>query len=220
VTAVDPGPLDYGAPFTLGQAQAHLSSGRLGPQISWHRADPLVFLESAASETQYDVAILALCTWYFASPSVLTQILKALISRAKRVCIAEWSLIASTPSAYPHVLATLAQATVESNNPASTSNVRTIFSPTSIIHSALSSGWALKVERKFQPAKGTLDGRWEVAPVVGEKYVKEAERLIKDEKARSVAIALRDAVVASVETVGGIKEVDSMDVWCGEFVRS
>jgi hypothetical protein len=109
---------------------------------------------------------------------------------------------------------------VESNNPVSASNVRTIISPTSIIYSALSSGWALKVERKFQPAKGTLDGRWEVAPVVGERCLKEVERLINDEKARSVAIALRDAVVASVEMVGGIKEVDSMDVWCREFVRS
>jgi len=59
-----------------------------------------------------------------------------------------------------------------------------------------------------------------VAPVVGERYLKEMERLINDEKARSVAIALRDAVVASVGMVGGIKEVESMDVWRGEFVRS
>lgn len=212
-----------GSPFTLGQAQAHLSAGPLGPRITWKQVDPLLFLQSSPSpsptETQYDVAILAICIWYFASPGVLAQILEALSTRAKRVCIAEWSLTASTLSAYPHVLAALAQAAVECHNPTSVSNVRTILSPSAIVSSASAAGWTLKNERMFQPAKGTLDGMWEVGAVVDEGYLKEAQRLIQDEKERSVAIALRDAVVASLEAVGGTKGVDSMSVWCGEFVR-
>jgi hypothetical protein len=77
----------------------------------------------------------------------------------------------------------------------------------------------LKSERRFQPAKGTLDGMWEVRAVVDEGYLKEAHRLVQSEKERSVVHALRDAVLASLEAVGGTKGVDSMDVWCGEFVK-
>ena len=63
----------------------------------------------------------------------------------------------------------------------------------------------------FQPAKGTLDGLWEVGAVV-EGYLKAVQRLVQDEKERSVTIALRGAVLASLEVVGGIKGLDSMDV--------
>lgn len=43
--------------------------------------------------------------------------------------------------------------------------------------------------------------------------------MIQDEKERSVAIALKNAVASNLETVGGMKQVDSIDVWRAEFVR-
>ncbi|ETW74630.1 hypothetical protein HETIRDRAFT_456205 [Heterobasidion irregulare TC 32-1] len=98
VTGVDPGALDYGSPFTLGQAQAHLSAGPLGPRITWAHADPLAFLAARAPDAPpFDVAVLSLCTWYFASPRVLSALLAALAPHATRLCVAEWSLSAARP---------------------------------------------------------------------------------------------------------------------------
>ncbi len=55
------------APFTLAQAQGHLSSGPIGGRIAFHRADPVTFLKDQADKT-WDVAVLAHCIWYFNLP--------------------------------------------------------------------------------------------------------------------------------------------------------
>lgn len=44
VYAVDPGKLDYGAPFTLGQAQGHLGRGNLGAWIRWVGRETVEFV--------------------------------------------------------------------------------------------------------------------------------------------------------------------------------
>ncbi|KAE9386895.1 S-adenosyl-L-methionine-dependent methyltransferase [Gymnopus androsaceus JB14] len=218
VTAVDPGSLDYGSPFTLGQAQSHLSAGRLGPRITWKQGDPLDFLRSE-SNTEYDVTVLSICIWYFASPSVLVPILRALSTRSKRIFIAEWSLSASKMESQPHVLAALTQAALECRKPSSISNVRTVLSPVAIEASAKEAGWVVESRDVVHPKDNVLDGKWEVQAVINDGFLKQVEDSVKDERERGVVYALRDSVVASVEKVGGIGKITSMDVWCAIFIR-
>ncbi|KIP07881.1 hypothetical protein PHLGIDRAFT_29844 [Phlebiopsis gigantea 11061_1 CR5-6] len=213
VTAVDPASLDYGSPYTLGQAQSHLSSGRLGSRITWKQASPLTFLEES-TET-YDVAVLAHCLWYFSSPEVIAQTLRLLAARAKKVCIAEWSLSTSTPGAQAHLLAVLTQASLECRKTETTSNVRTVVAPVRIKELAASAGLVLDHEGLVTPGEGVRDGGWEAGTVVSKAFEAEVQESVKDERERSVVLALRDATVTSVAKLGGAKNVMPMDVWAG-----
>ncbi|KAI0258115.1 S-adenosyl-L-methionine-dependent methyltransferase [Gloeopeniophorella convolvens] len=218
VTAVDPGPLDYGSPFTLGQAQEHISSGRLGSRITWKQADPLAFLES--DETTYDVAVLALCIWYFHDPSVLAATLSALVKRARSIFIAEWSLKASNPAAHPHILAALTQAALESQKTNPHSNIRYAATPAAIKEAATAAEWTFVSERTVVPADNILDGRWEVDLVRSAKFKMEIETFVADVRQRSAVVAMREATLAALEVVGGLKGVRSMDVWVASFTQN
>ncbi|KZO93317.1 S-adenosyl-L-methionine-dependent methyltransferase [Calocera viscosa TUFC12733] len=227
VVALDPAPLSYGAPYTLGQAQSHLSSGPLGPRITWVQSSPLDYLSSlppppsgqATSSSSFDIAVLAHCLWYFSSPSLLQQTLAALKPHARSLCLAEWSLVATERDAQPHVLAALTQAALECRKKESESNVRTVLSPLRVKALAEAAGWTVKSEASVQPGKGMLDGKWEVQAVMSKDFEKEVEEVVEDERERGVVLALRDAVAASLEAVeGGEKGVRAMDVWVGVFV--
>lgn len=216
VTAVDPAPPDYGSPYTIGEAQAHLSAGRLGPRIHWVRTDPLEFLR-ADDTLQYDVAVLAHSPWYFASPSLLLDTLRLLSTRAKKVCIAEWSLSSpGSPATNAHVLAVLAQAALECHKaPEETrSNVRTVLSPAQLKKVAAEAGLQVDGECTVTPARGIYDGMWEAKAVVGERFTKEVEEVVKNEREKSVVLALRDATLACISQLErGVKDVRSMDTW-------
>lgn len=163
--------------------------------------------------------VLAHCFWYFSSPEVIAETLRLLSTRAKKVCVAEWSLsTAPTHPAYAHVLAVLTQAALECRKVAdkSRSNVRTIVSPARIKELATTSGLQVEKEGVVTPGPKVYDGQWEVAVVVGDNFVKEVQRNVQDERERSVVFALRDATIASVESLEGkVKDVRAMDAWCG-----
>ncbi|KAI0042008.1 SAM-dependent methyltransferase-like protein [Auriscalpium vulgare] len=217
VTAVDPGPLDYGSPFTLGQAQAHLSAGRLGSRITWKQAEPIPLLES--DETDYDAAVISLCIWYFHAPSVLAATLAALAKRVRTVYIAEWSLSSVSGAGQTHILAALTQAALDTHKEAPRSNIRIAVSPVAIKAAANAAGWVDAGERTFAPADHVLDGKWETMEVQGERFLKSIHETVHDERLRSVVVALRDTTLRSLESVGGMKGVKSMDVWCATFHR-
>ncbi|KAI8303242.1 hypothetical protein K4K61_007248 [Colletotrichum sp. SAR11_59] len=102
VVVVDPAELDYGAPYTLGQAQSHISQGLLGSRVTWVQQPPLDYLSSLSSTSEsktFDATVLAHCMWYFASPSVIISTFRALKQHSKRLLLAEWSLVATDPSA-------------------------------------------------------------------------------------------------------------------------
>lgn len=220
VDAVDPGALDYGAPFTLAQAQDYLKQSAVGERISWHQATPEKYLEEtrhAGEEAQWDVAILAHCIWYFASPSVLTSILGALRGRARRVCIAEYALSASEKAGVPHVLAVLARGMLESFKGESKQNVRSPLGPRAIKEMAAETGWELtEGERKITPGEGLLDGEWEVGSVKSAAFLREVEVCMEDERSKAIVGTARDAVLNAVEGLGELK-VRTMDVWVASF---
>ncbi|KAK3694232.1 hypothetical protein B0T22DRAFT_374319 [Podospora appendiculata] len=213
VDAVDPAPSDYGSPFTLGEAQAHLLRGPLGARIAFHCADPVAFLQSSAADpaARWDVAVLAHCIWYFASAEVLAGVLGALRGRVDVVCVAEYALRASEPAAVPHVLAALA-ATGGSD---STANIRTPLSPRAVKAVAARAGWRLQGEDMVVPDAALSDGFWEAAAVVADDI--EAEGTGEFERVGMAAA--RDATVAAVELVGGVKNVRTMDVWVATLVE-
>ncbi|KAH7929197.1 S-adenosyl-L-methionine-dependent methyltransferase [Leucogyrophana mollusca] len=214
VTAIDPAPLDYGDPYTLGEAQAHLKASPLGARMNFVRANTEDIL--AADDTIYDVAVLAHCIWYFASPSALLATLRALSPRATRISLAEWSLAASHPAAVPHLLAALAQASLECRKPASVSNIRTVLSPRALGALAGEAGLRVVGEGVVESPGGMEDGQWEVVAVLGRGFGEEVGGAVGDERERGVVCAMRDAVAASKEGLGG-ERVRAMDVWWGCF---
>ncbi|KAK0632966.1 S-adenosyl-L-methionine-dependent methyltransferase [Immersiella caudata] len=218
VTAIDPASPDYGAPFTLAQAQSHLSSGPLGPLITFHRADPVAFLNAipTSADPKWDVAILAHCIWYFPSSTTLDEMLSALRGRVKRVCIAEWALHATEQAASAHVLAALARATFEAHRAGSKENIQTTLSPRAIREAAARAGWKVEKEGTVVPERELSDGFWEVGTVVDEEFLEDVEREVKDERVKAVLRSARDATVAAAK--GGVGKVRSMDVWVATLI--
>ncbi|KAM7220626.1 putative SAM-dependent methyltransferase [Rhypophila decipiens] len=225
IDAVDPAPLDYGAPFTIGQAQSHLSAGPLGQLITWHQADPLEFLSSTADAQEaengkrWDMAILAHCIWYFKSPTALQEILSALKGRVKDVLIAEYALHAAEKDAVPHVLAALARAGFEAHRTASQENIQTTLSPVGIKKIAQVAGWKVQGEDVIIPEAELSDGQWEVGTVLGREFVDNVEREVGDERVKAFLGAARNAVIAAVGGVGGLEKVRTMDVWAARLLE-
>ncbi|KAI1182854.1 SAM-dependent methyltransferase [Nemania serpens] len=217
VDAVDPGAPDYGAPFTLSQAQQHISASPVGDRITWHRATPQDFL-SAAHDTVWDVAVLAHCIWYFASEQELQAILEALHGRVKRLCVAEYALHATERPAIPHVLAVLARGSLESFKEESSENVRSPLSPTSIKKVATRARWSCTHESFVIPEPGLLDGFWEVGTVLSDHFLREVNQAVPHERMRVVVTSARDAVIAAVSALDGAK-VRTMDVWVAAFTQ-
>lgn len=210
-----------GAPYTLGQAQDHISQGPLGRRITWVQqspADYLFSLEAGESKT-FDVTVLAHCLWYFHSPSIVLSTFRALKQQSKRFLLAEWSLVATQSSAQPHVLAALAQAALECRKSESDSNVRTVLGPKRLTELAQAAGWQLENENRVRPGEGLLDGQWDVGACLSSSFEKEVKEQVSDERERDVVFALRDACEASLNVVqGGQRRVTSMDVWVASFV--
>jgi hypothetical protein len=163
--------------------------------------------------------VLSHCLWYFSSSSLILSTFRTLKQHSKRLLLAEWSLVATDPSAQPHVLAALTQASLECRKPESESNVRTVLGPKRLTELALAAGWQLETETRVQGGEGLLDGQWEVSACLSSSFKKEVEEQVSDERERDVVLALRDACEASLEGVqGGRKGVRCMDIWVASFV--
>ncbi|KAF1927514.1 uncharacterized protein M421DRAFT_169181 [Didymella exigua CBS 183.55] len=219
VVALDPADLDYGSPYTLGQAQGHISQGPLGRQITWVQQSPQEYLSSLSSgdSKTFHATVLAHCLWYFSSPSLILSTFRAIRQHSKRLLLAEWSLVA-TPFSQPHVLAALTQAALECRKPESISNVRMVLSPKRLTQLALAAGWQLEGETSVQAGEDLLDGQWEVSACLSPSFEKQVEEYVNDERERGVILALRDACEVSLEGVhGGRSGIRGMDVWVASF---
>ncbi|CUA71879.1 hypothetical protein RSOLAG22IIIB_04825 [Rhizoctonia solani] len=222
VTGVDPAPLDYGAPATLGQAQSHLLKSKIGHRMSFVQANPIEFLSSPENQNTFDTAVLAHCIYYMSSPTTLLNTFRALFNAPSihQVCIAEYALSSSHLDGYPHVLAVLAQAMIEVHKDAekSESNVRTVLGPEGVIKLAKEAGWSVLREGLVSPEHGLEDGRWEVGALLS--YTDEdLTSLITDDRERAAISAMRDSVSRSVDKLGGVKNVRTMDVWWAVLTR-
>lgn len=215
VDAVDPGRPDYGSPWTLSQAQEHLSAGEMGGRISWNFADPIDYLEKNANKT-WDYVVFAHCIWYFDSPAVLTKMLGALKGRATSLLVAEYALKATQKNAIPHVLASVTRATLEAHNKGSQANIRCLSSPGAITDAAKENGWTLDEETVIVPEASLLDGFWETGTVKSPKFLTEIEEKVEDPKVRALLRSARDGVLGLIETLE-VEKAGTMDVWVAKF---
>ncbi|TQV99343.1 hypothetical protein V2A60_004817 [Cordyceps javanica] len=211
VDAVDPGPPDYGSPYTLSQAQAIISSGPLGDRITWHNAEPTDVL-ATSGDKNWDYAVFSHCIWYFDSRDILSTILRAIKGRVGSILVAEYALKATERDAEPHVLSAIARASLEAHNPASTANIRCLLSPASIKEIAEASGWKVGDESNIVPAPDLLDGVWETGEVRSKSFVDEVEKRITSPRVKEMLLSSREAVIASHAAMDG-RKTRTMDVW-------
>ncbi|CAN8102442.1 unnamed protein product [Discula destructiva] len=219
IDAIDPASPDYGAPFTLAQAQSHISQSQVGERITWHRATPEEFLAGQGGKT-WDVAVLTHCIWYFKSPDVLESVLRTLKGRVGKVCIAEYALKATEKDAMPHVLAALTRGVLEAHSSSSSQNIQTPLAPDGIVQVARWVGWRPDVVTFIVPGEGLRDGSWEVGSVAREAFLGEVEHSIDDRRVKVAVRSARASVLAAVEAIGGVKKVRTMDVWTAVFSLS
>lgn len=228
VDACDPAPPDYGAPFTLAEAQEHLSGSEIGSRITWHRGKPweAVALGLGGKDDprrEWDIIVLAHCVWYFKGRDELSSILRDLkskLTKGGKICIAEYALHATEKAAWPHVLAALAQGTLQALRvQASEENIQAPLSPQQIKLIANEHAWKLDHEARLVPGDGLLDGTWETGSVASEDFLREVEQFVANENWRSDLMlkAMRASVLAAVEAIGGVKKTRTMDVWTGVF---
>lgn len=215
IDALDPGPPEYGAPYTLAQAQAYISNGPVGRRITWHNTDLDVFLEEN-TDKRWDFVVLGHCIWYFVSPQILANILSSLRCRGTTLLIAEYALRATEKAALPHLLASIARAHLEAHNKGSDANIRCLLSPLQIRESARANGWSLKTERIVVPNEALQDGHWETSSVKSTKFLHEVETHVKDPVSRSLLIALKDSVHSALDCLEG-ESIKTMDVWVAIF---
>jgi SAM-dependent methyltransferase len=221
VDAVDPAPLDYGSPYTLKQAQEYITSTEIGSIITWHKSDPLEFLDKAKKQGKtWDVAVFVHSIWYFDTPHVLPDIMKALQGRVPTICVAEYALSATQPEAQPHVLAAVACGFMESFGSRSSGNIQTPLDPVSIQTKASSTGWNMGKETYIVPDESLDDGRWEVGSIIAPTCLADfVEKTGCDQRTSTALQCALGAVTGALRVLNG-KRVRSMDVWAAVFTNS
>ncbi|PHH72036.1 hypothetical protein CDD82_6201 [Ophiocordyceps australis] len=218
VDALDPAPLDYGAPETLGEAQANISVGPLGSRINWHNDSLGTLLQRHQTQT-WDAAVLAHSIWYLAVPEALDAMLGLLRGRAPVLLVAEYTLSATEPDSVPHVLAAMARAMLEAHNEASEANIRCLFSPDDIKRSALAQGWHLDAETVITPGEALHDGSWETNMVIDAEFLRDVAAHVQSTVTQSWLRSSREAVKAAQARLDG-RRVRTMDVWVARFTAS
>lgn len=211
VDAIDPASLDYGAPYTLGQAQDHIAKGDLGSRITFWQRQLQDFLQETGDK-KWDCAVLVHCIWYLDSEQTLSQMLQALKGRVGKLCIAEYSMQASETAAVPHLLAALAQSTLAAHNSESEANIRCLLTPPDIKRIADQAGWKVEEEATIVPDEKLQDGMWEVGGVKSQEFLDDVDKYVKDGKIKTLLRSQREAVLRADEQLRGGKS-RTMDVW-------
>ncbi|KZT42786.1 hypothetical protein SISSUDRAFT_1058253 [Sistotremastrum suecicum HHB10207 ss-3] len=219
VTAVDPGPADYGSPATLGQAQAYISAGRLGSRITFVQENPIGFLKAAPEEKQYDAVVLCQCLWYFASLAEIEETLALLATRTKRILVSEFALASSELTSLPHLLSVIALGALAHRDPAPTTNVRTLISPEAIRRILVENVKCSVVREGTVEGAGEMqDGTWESSYTLSKSFETKVNKLVSDERERNYIFTLRDAVKSAKEKL--TSKVTTMDIWFGSFTTN
>ena len=216
--AIAPGSPDYCTP-PLGSAQRHILTTPLGARIRFHHATATAYVETYAGPA-YDYIVLAHSLWYFATPAVLPGLLAALtphLSPSTSLCIAEWSLHASSPACTPHVWTALLRALLEAKRAVpSAANIRTVVSPSQVKNIVITHSPLKLIKEEIIPTNhGMQDGFWEVSYTL-RKRDKDMRRLVD----KGVSDAERVQVEASFDALqgeAGVEGVRSMDFWVAVF---
>ncbi|PIA96055.1 hypothetical protein CB0940_10821 [Cercospora beticola] len=224
ILALDPGDLDYGAPYTLRQAQKHISDSAsgLGKCINWIQYDPIEYLENLDTQNEGtstadglpDFIILAHSIFYLPNEDYFSRLLRALHNAAAqsqtqnkngdppRLLLAEWGLRVTNPAAEAHVLAV----EIQKARPIEEGNVQCVISPARIVELAKEAGWRIEREAWIECPQ-VDDGKWEVGAVKADTKLDglHEDSEIKRKYQRMLELSEKEG------------EVRSMDVWTGVF---
>lgn len=166
VHAIDPAPLDYGSPETLGEAQSRISASALGSRIQWRQCEPVEGVRVEPSLLDVDYIVLAHSLLYMRNTDYVAGLLRAISPDSStpvdqitaQLLIAEWGMQVSDESAKAHLYAVQAQAA----QPLVSGNVQLYIEPKLTVELALSAGWRSEGEVWMQSPE-LDDGKWEVA---------------------------------------------------------
>lgn len=203
VMALDPAPLDYGSPTTLGEAQAFINSSSIGRVVKWVQRDPIEYLQNAEG-LEADFIVLAHSLFYLPSEEYTLSLLRKCREVARpgtRLLLAEWGMRASNAAAEAHVLAVKAQIAF----PLPEANVRTVLEPVRVKEMARQAGWEFEREAWVEDPE-LDDGGWEVV-IARELLVKEGV----GEDVRGIV----EEMEKRARSNGGL--LRSMDVWAAVF---
>ncbi len=128
ILAVDLAESTYGAPVSLGDSAKRLLESPVGEQIEFRFQYDVMDRTSELDHNEFDVIVLAHCTWYFASLELLGAVLSRVRPLASRICMSEWDLQPEQSSQFGHFLAVLIQGQIEVHKASSKANVRTPYS--------------------------------------------------------------------------------------------
>ncbi|KDN42488.1 hypothetical protein K437DRAFT_257821 [Tilletiaria anomala UBC 951] len=164
--------------------------------------------------------------YYLPTAATFGSILDALHrSGAQHVFLAEWSLsIGDDLRALPHLLSVLLQ----SVEPLSEGNIRTVLSPREMLKLSESAGWELIGSELMQPSDDVQDGCWEAAysqdiartAFEREGALSEAERteeIVRKASIRAHGEALLQAIQQLPE--GKASRTKPMNVWVAVLKR-
>ncbi|KAF4769623.1 hypothetical protein HAV15_012078 [Penicillium sp. str.  len=220
VTGIDPAPLDYGAPMTLGETQDKLKQNPIGDRMTFHQSTLEEFLNSSVSEQVYDYTVFVHSVWYLPSADALLPMLAALRGRTKHLLISEYSLdVRGDIAVLPHLLAAISQAEFNSRDNAldRDDNVQSIISPQMICAVAQKAGWELQKEDTVESPEGQEDARWEVHRVLSEEYGLRSGSS-GDASRQGFASALIHAVAESKRALGPSPKLRTLPTWLGSWV--
>jgi len=159
IVAVDSAPQSYGSPMTLGEATDLIKASTAGSRVEF-RFDFDILTEQL--EEEFDFAVLAHASWYFASRDQLSTTLRHLRRVSKRLCFAEWDLVPPTLAQVPHMLAAMIQGEAHALSAGTEANVRTPLSRSQAVGLIVESGWRIVAETTVD-SSSLEDADWEIA---------------------------------------------------------
>jgi SAM-dependent methyltransferase len=162
VVAVDLADPGYGSPITIGDSATHMAEGPLGDRIKFRFRFDVRDSTNAFQNDEFDVVVLAHCTWYFDSLGCLKDVLRVVRPWTKRLCLSEWDLQPHSIEQFGHLLAVLIQGQVEAFRTEGNANVRTPYSRETLAAILAETGWNVEREAMID-ASDLADARWEIA---------------------------------------------------------
>lgn len=166
VTCIDIAQDDYGSPLTIGQSMKHLKDGEYGDRIDYHFNTDITDRDNDHIPSDFDVAVLSHCSFYFDTPNQLVEVLEILRKKSKTLCFAEHlAYFPESKNQIPHFLALSIHAQIQARVKSQRANIRTLFTPEMIRTACQKAGWSIK--REFQVNTPELqDAGWEVSDLV------------------------------------------------------
>lgn len=161
VTAIDAAKASSGSPSTFAAAADRIQRSAHGHVITFLFDTDIFAPQLTLPLPQYDYAILAHSSWYFASLDLLHRTLERLATWSTRLCLSEWDLQPTGVAQISHLLAALLQGATAAQVPDIGGNIRTLLSRPAVERIVEAAGWHID-ERGSVDSSELHDARWEI----------------------------------------------------------